>query len=719
MKRILLIAIVFFNSIGLNSYAQEADGNSVITAMDSATPINTVDPITEVPEFSADVIQNLNAKGTISGAELAWNLEYESIDQIANIIIRYKRKIDKKKPWIHSKILSSSTTSLKLSDLRKSEKYVWEVGMRKNGGDISEIIQDGSPNSEEMVWSKKAKFKTDRPWGLYKFLVLLGALGLFIFGMKMMSEGLQQSAGNRLRQILSGMTSNRYLGVLSGFLITALVQSSSATTVMTVSFVNAGLLTLVESAGVMMGANIGTTITGWLVSIFGFKVSISSYALIIIAIGAPLMFFTKSKSKAWANTLIGFALLFMGLGFLKDAVPSLDADSPIIQFFSQYSDAKFFGRVMFVLLGTLVTIVVQSSSAAMALTLTLVMKGIIPFDVGAAMILGENIGTTITAELASLIGNVHAKRSARIHSMFNVVGVTWMIFLMPFFLRGIENFIPGNIQDGGTATIALAAFHTIFNATNVFVMIWLVPVLVRLAIRTVPSKGEEDEIFKLEYISTNILRTPELSLIEAKKEVSKFSQLTLKMSDKLKDLVNSVDQKKNDKLIKKLTKYEDITDRMEVEISDYLAAVSKEELSDDSSSQLRSMLSIITDLERIGDIYFEMGKALERKNEEKVWFDQTQRDRINTLIDTVREGLVIMNQNLAGPYKQSNLHPAKMKENEINELRDKLRRAHLRAVEKGDYNVKAGMVFSNLFASLERVGDHAINISEAMEGNMD
>jgi len=711
MNRILLF-FALLGVLNVQSIAQDTDTSMVDNVV--------VEQSDKQLELNADQLQNLNASGIESGGKLSWNLDYAVAGKVSNLIVRYKRKIDKKKPWKYSEIIDANSTSFKLTELRKGEKYIWELGVRKDGGDIKEVLEEGVPNSDVMIWSSKSKFETDRPWGLYKLLILLGALGLFIFGMKLMSEGLQQSAGGKLRQILSGMTSNRYLGVLSGFLITALVQSSSATTVMTVSFVNAGLLTLVESAGVMMGANIGTTITGWLVSIFGFKVSISSYALVIIAIGAPLMFFTKSKQKAWANTLIGFALLFMGLGFLKDAVPSLDADSPIIQFFSQYSNVPFFGRVMFVLLGTLVTIVIQSSSAAMALTLTLVLKGIIPFEVGAAMILGENIGTTITAELASLIGNVHAKRSARIHSMFNIVGVTWMIFLMPFFLKAIVGFMPGgSLEDGESATIALAAFHTIFNATNVFIMIWLVPVLVRLAIRTVPSKGEEDEIFKLEYISTSILATPELSLIEAKKEVSKFSQLTLKMSDKLKDLLNSVDQKKNDKLVKKLAKYEDITDRMEHEIASYLASVSKEELSDSSSSQLRSMLSIINDLERIGDIYFEMGKTIERKNEDKVWFDQTQRDKINDLIDTVREGLLIMNDNLSIENDQPDLSAAKMKEKEINELRDKLRRSHLRSVERGDYNIKAGMVFSNLFASLERVGDHAINISEAMEGKMD
>ncbi|MFT5479860.1 MAG: phosphate:Na+ symporter, partial [Bacteroidia bacterium] len=389
-------------------------------SIDTLTSIET--PALELDEKA---FHNLAAKGTPGGVELKWSLDYKTLPKVKNQIIRYKRKLDKKKPWKYSEVISSDATKLSIEGLRDSDKYIWSVGLRTDGGNISEILTDNELDETKMVWAKESKFETDEPWGLKKFLILLGSLGLFIFGMKMMSEGLQQSAGSKMRQILGGMTSNRYIGVVSGFLITALVQSSSATTVMTVSFVNAGLLSLVESAGIMMGANIGTTITGWLVSYFGFKVSISDYALVIIAMAAPMMFFKAPKFKGWSSALIGFAILFMGLNFLKESVPSVGADSGLIQFFTQFSEYGIWGRVAFVMLGTLVTIVIQSSSAAMALTLTLVISKVIPFEVGAAMILGENIGTTITAELASLVGNVHAKRSARIHSIFNLIGVTW------------------------------------------------------------------------------------------------------------------------------------------------------------------------------------------------------------------------------------------------------------------------------------------------------
>lgn len=665
---------------------------------------------------TSDVFKNLSAKGAIEGAKFSWSLDYDQVANIENVIIRYQKKVEKGKPWKYSPVIDAKTTSFKLEGMKGGEKYVWEIGCLKDGGNLSKVLVNGEPKSEDIIWSDKGKYETERSWGLYKLLVLLGSLGLFIFGMKLMSEGLQQTAGGGLRKILSTMTSNRYLGVLSGFLITALVQSSSATTVMTVSFVNAGLLTLLESAGVMMGANIGTTITGWLVSLFGFKISLSSYALIFIALGAPLMFMSKKNLKGWANAIIGFAILFMGLGFLKNAVPDLDASSPIVQFFTQFSDSPFLGRIAFVLLGTLVTVVVQSSSAAMALTLTMVLKGIIPFEVGAAMILGENIGTTITAELASLVGNVHAKRSARIHSMFNIIGVTWMIILMPFFLTlvtwittnilGMDPFLndAGETINGASATIGLSAFHTVFNLTNVLLLIWFVPWLVKVAERTVKSKGEDDEIFKLEYISGGITSTPELSLLEAKKEVGKFAELTYKMHNKAQDLINESDAKKQGKLIKKLTKYEDITDRLETEIANYLGSVSASELSEESSSELRSMLSITNDLERIGDIYFEIAKTTEKKTENKLWFDQKQRDNLNELLKEVEVAFDEMLKNLNGKYADINMDEARRLENSINEKRNKIRKKHLKSMEKKEYNAQSGLIYSNIFSGIERVG---------------
>lgn len=673
-------------------------------------------------EITEEIFQNLNGKGSDGKAKLTWNLQYKNFDQVGNFVIRYQKKIEKGKAWKYTSIIDKTETKYEVKDLSEAEKYVWQIGTLLNGNKF-ENNTDLDALKDKIVWSDKGKFETERSWGLFKFLILFGSLGLFIYGMKMMSEGLQQTAGSGLRKILSGMTANRYLGVISGFLITALVQSSSATTVMTVSFVNAGLLTLVESAGVMMGANIGTTITGWLVSLFGFKINVSDYSLIFLAIGAPLMFINRKRTKGWGTALIGFALLFMGLGLLKDSVPTLTADSWLIQFFTRFSDYGFAGRVMFVLLGTIVTIVVQSSSAAMALTLTLVLKGIIPMDVAAAIILGENIGTTITAELASIVGNVHAKRSARIHSLFNIIGVGWMVFLLPFFLHGIASVMKANFnidpyQSDEGATLALSAFHTVFNLSNVLLLIWFVPLLVKMATKSVSSKGEEDEVFKLEYISTGLMSTPELSVYEAKKEVVKFGLLTKKMLSKTKDMLNETDGKKVNKLIKKMAKYEEITDRLEIEIHNYLSQIAISELTDNTTSDLRAMMSITNDLERIGDIFFEISKLVDKKKEDKIWFDQNQRDGLFELMAALDNAFNTMIKNLEGNYLQSNMEEAIANENKVNEVRDALRNKHLKSVESGEYNAKAGLIYSNMFASLERVGDHIINVSEAAKGEI-
>lgn len=710
-------------------YKSKFGYKSLLVALFSIFSLNAfATDTTSKVELSGNIFKNINAKGIISGAKFSWLVDYDQIDNVENVIIQYQKKVEKGKGWKYSPVIDSKSTFFKIDGMSSGEKYVWRIGCLKDGGDIKKVLKNGVPQSENIIWSGKGKFKTLRDWGLYKFLVLLGSLGLFIFGMKLMSEGLQQSAAGGLRKILSSMTRNRYLGVISGFLITALVQSSSATTVMTVSFVNAGLLTLLESSGVMMGANIGTTITGWLVSLFGFKISLSSYSLIFIAFGAPLMFMAKNKVKGWANAIIGFAILFMGLGFLKDAVPDLDANSVIVQFFTQFSDSPFLGRIAFVLLGTLVTIVVQSSSAAMALTLTMVLKGIIPFEVGAAMILGENIGTTITAELASLIGNVHAKRSARIHSMFNIVGVTWMIFLMPVFLNivtwfttsvlGMAPFINelGETISGEGATIGLSAFHTIFNLTNVLLLIWFVPQLVRIAEATVKSKGEDDEIFKLEFISSGITQTPELSILEAKKEVAKFAELTFKMHKKSNELINELDVKKRNKLMNKIIKYEEITDNLEAEIANYLGKVSTSKLSEKSSLRLRSMLSITSDLERIGDIYMQISKTVDKKTDAKLWFNQNQRDNLNVLFDKVLEAHELMVSNLSGNYSEIKLDKSISIEVSINKLRNDIRKKHFKSMEKGDYNAQSGILYSNIFSSIERIGDHIMNVSEAASG---
>lgn len=672
--------------------------------------------------FDSTIIRNISATPKVEGFTVSWSVDYDKYEQLKEgeytISIKYNTKIGDKRhekgytgtDWQEIDGINLNETSYTANALAGDENYVYKVGLS---------------NGSKAFWSEKKKVKTERGWGIFKFLVLIGSLGMFIYGMKVMSEGLQQAAGSKLRNLLGSITSNRVKGVMTGFGITSIVQSSSVTTVMTVSFVNAGLMTLVQSAGVMMGANIGTTITGWLINIFGFKVSLGSFALVFIAIGAPFMFFGKQKLKAWSSAIIGFSLLFMGLGFLKDAVPELGPDSVLVKFFVDYKDIPFISTLLFVLLGTLVTVIVQSSSAAMALTMTLVAGGIVPFEVASAMILGENIGTTITAEIASMIGNVHAKRSARIHSMFNLIGVTWAVLLFPFILDGIEAFMlatgGGSPFDNPSeyANTGLAIFHTTFNLLNVLILIWFVPNLVRIAERTVKSKGAQDEEFHLDYIGSGYMSTPDLSLLEAKKEIAKFGELTSRMSKFSRDILYEKSRKKQKKLHKRISKYEEITDRVEIEVANYLNKISEGELSGDTAIRIRGMNSIVNDLERIGDIYFQISKTLERKSEEKIWFNPEQRNNLGKMFDLIDKAFDIMIANLNEESSKVSLAPAKEIETEINVMRDELRKDYLDNLHKSDeLHLRGGLIYNDVFASLEKVGDHIINVSEGVVGKV-
>jgi len=560
---------------------------------------------------------------------------------------------------------------------------------------------------------------------IYEFIIIIGALGFFIFGMKVMSDGIQKVAGSRMRKILSSMTSNRFLGITTGFLITALLQSSSATTVMIVSFVNAGLLTLVESIGVIMGANIGTTITAWLISILGFKVKISSIALPIIAVGFPMMFSSKANIRSWAEVFIGFALLFMGLDELKHSVPDLKQNPEFLSFLSDYADMGYFSTIIFIGVGTILTLVVQSSSAAMALTLVMCYEGYIPFELSAAMVLGENIGTTITANLAALVGNVHAKRAARAHFIFNVFGVIWMIILFPIFIINIDAYMsssmglsPINVVGESVAIpIGLSIFHTTFNILNVLLLVGFVPLISRIVVKMQPSKGEIDEEFHLEHIGIGPMQTTELSILEANKEVVKFGMITTKLFGFISKLLKEKDGKKFRALMVRIQKYEDITDRMEVEIADYLAKASQGELSEAASIKVRSMISIINDMERIGDICYQMSISIERKKEQSIEFNDELNTGIQEMILEVNNAIEIMNQNINSSYSQVSLSEATDAESVINKLRNKLRKRYLQKIEKGEVKIQTAMIYNNLIHAFEKVGDHIFNVTEAIVGD--
>lgn len=563
-------------------------------------------------------------------------------------------------------------------------------------------------------------------FGIVDFLTLIGALGLFIFGMKVMSDSIQKVAGTKLREILEAMTSNRFFGVLTGLLITTMVQSSSATTVMVVSFVNAGLITLIESIGVIMGANIGTTVTGWLISYLGLgKFSIASAALPIIAVGFPMMFSSREKLKLWGEVLVGFAILFLGLNFMKEAVAGLQNQEMLgfikdIDYVGSGYFMKFLIVIGFVFIGTLLTIIVQSSSAAMALTLVMTSEGWIPFELAAAIIMGENIGTTITANLAALIGNVHAKRAARAHFIFNVFGVLWMLLLFPFFLKGVAAanmyfFQEDPFMQASAIPKALALFHTAFNILNVLLLVGFVGFIAKVVIKMVPSRGMEDEVFSLDYIGGGMMETPELSILEASKELVREGEIVKRAYKLIPLLVTEMDEKKLKLYHEQIEKYEDITDRMELEISNYLSKASRGELSTEAAARVRSMLSVANHLERIGDIYLEISRNLNLRKKKKAYFTQEMRDRIMSFSEMIQKALDLMVKNLKASEKDVQFLEAEQLELDIDAHYVKLRKEYLKKVESGKFQIRSGVFYSDLIAEMERIGDHTLSVTESLK----
>ncbi|MDH5382220.1 MAG: Na/Pi cotransporter family protein [Cyclobacteriaceae bacterium] len=534
-------------------------------------------------------------------------------------------------------------------------------------------------------------------------LKILGSLGFFLYGMKVMSDGLQQAAGLKLRRLLGVMTTNRYTGVLTGFLITSLVQSSSATTVMTVSFVNAGLLSLVESAGVMMGANIGTTVTGWLVSLMGFKVKIASFALPLIALGFPFIFSKKENFKNWGKTVVGLALLFLGLEALKDSVPDLRQNEELISYLQTFSDPGIFSRLVFVLIGATLTIVMQSSSAAMTLTIALTLKGL-PIEIGAAMILGENIGTTITAELAALVANSEAKRSARIHSIFNLIGVGWMIFLAPFFLEGIDMIFPAHDMDHPNA-FTLAAFHTGFNFINVILLIGFVNILVSLASKTIKSKGDYE---------TNDVIIPETlaSLEGSRTEINKFSKLVYNSSHLFFRQLKEHDKNEVIALNKSIKADYFVSKEIEKRVSLYLIKALNSEVSEHYFQKMRSYFYIITDLERITDLLIHSSNEHVQKNAQNIYFTEYQLEQFDKLSVLVDNAFKQMIKNI--DEEVVDIKASIFCEDKINDhVRD------IRLAEIGHFNevsspVENSIIMRNIFDNYEKIGDHILNISRSL-----
>lgn len=555
-------------------------------------------------------------------------------------------------------------------------------------------------------------------FGFVELLTLIGSLGIFLYGMKLMSESLQKVAGQKMRSILASMTSRRVFAVLTGFLVTTVIQSSSATTVMIVSFVNAGLLSLTEAVGVIMGANIGTTITAWIIAILGFKVKMSVIAIPLIGLAFPLFFSKNNKRKSIGELIIGFSLLFLGLEFLKDAVPEIDPNSAFIQNLGKFTNLGYLSLLLFVFVGTLLTVIIQSSSATMALTLVLAANGVINFEIAAAMVLGENIGTTITANLAAMVANSSAKRAARAHFIFNIFGVIWIlilfypvIHLISWILHSKGN--PSPLHDAVSIPVALSIFHTFFNITNTLLMVWFVPFIVKIVEKLVPNK-EEDEEFRLKYIKTNVLSISEISLLQAKQEISVYGERVTKMFNFVTKLYDAKKPEKINSLSKKIHKYEDIIDRMEEEIANYITKVSEGEMSSLGARRVKSMLEIIDDIESIGDSCFNLHRAIIRKKENKIVFPEEVNNRTLEMFNLVNKALTEMNKNLSEEYNDIDPEQAFNLEQEINTYRNKLREDNVANIKAKEYKYKVGIIYTEIFSTSERIADFVVNVSEAI-----
>lgn len=538
-----------------------------------------------------------------------------------------------------------------------------------------------------------------------------------------MSEGIQKAGGGQFRKVLDLMTHNRFLGVLSGFFLTALLQSSSATTVMTVSFVNAGLLSLVESAGIIMGANIGTTITAWIISVLGFQVKLHTLSVPIFAIAVPLLFIKKGKIRFWGEFLIGFALLFLGLNFLKESI-EIQSDSALLVALSDYASSGWLSGLLFMVIGLIIAIILQSSSAAMALILVIAANGLVSLEVAATMILGMNIGTTVTAEVASLVGNVFAKRAARIHSLFNILGACWMFLVLPIFLVFLDNglqsifYSQSAFSNSANTPIALSAFHTVFNVLNTLILIIPINWLVGLAVKTVKSKGEEDEIRRLSYIDS-YFSTPELSILEVQRKVGHFGEIIGRMSGFSKKLLFSIHSEEQNQMLEKINQYKNIANRIQLEYSDFLIKISKKQVTPNTSQKIQGLLDSCGELERIANIFYQIGKSIERKRSEKIWFNQHQRNQLEKMFVLIDEAFVVMNKNLvATSASNTYLTEAKNIELQINTQRDIMRKESAMSKESQDYNVYSTMIYSNIFSALERIGDHIEEVTKVIWGEI-
>ena len=571
--------------------------------------------------------------------------------------------------------------------------------------------------------------------GILQIFTLLGALGMFLYGMNLMSSGLQKAAGERLRGFLSAMTSNPFKGVMTGLGITTIIQSSSATTVMVVSFVNAGLLTLAQAIGVIMGANIGTTVTAWMVSWLGFKADISVLAVPMMLLGFLFSNSKMDKRKNIGELIVGFSLLFLGLSFMKDSVPDLRETPQVLEFVSSWSAHGFGSVLLFLAFGTILTLVLQSSSATMAITLIMLSMGWIPFEMACAMVLGENIGTTITANIAASVGNTQAKRAAMSHTIFNVFGVVWALILYKPFLHlvgtitenlfGLPNpaaegfVVTDSISAEGTAALyGLSMLHTLFNLTNTLLLVWFTKWIAQAVSWIVPTpKNQDKEVFRLKYISAGPLATPELSVGQAFEEIISFAKISKNGANYAQNAINEADTDKFEELRSKLVKYEEISDRIEYEIATFLNGISAEEVSESTSLKIKSMYKIIGELESLGDSGETISRILSRKNIHNKKFDADIIKNLNAMADAVNAAYDVMIENLTAAHKGelTNISNAYNAEDRINTLRNNLRDAVIENIENDGKNYQTSVYYMDIINAYESMGDFMINVSQDLE----
>ncbi len=593
------------------------------------------------------------------------------------------------------------------------------------------------------------------------FLTLIGSVGLFLYGMKVMSEGLQKVAGDRLRNILAVMTKNRFSGLFTGILITALIQSSSASTVMVVSFVNAGLMSLGQSMAVIMGANVGTTVTAWIIALFGFKVDITLFALPLIGVGVPLLFSGNNTRKSWGEFLIGFSFLFMGLDYLNHSVPDLRSNPEIFEFLTSYTQLGFLSILIFCAVGAIVTMIVQASSATLAISLIMCSKGWITFDIAAALILGSNIGTTITPLLASIGANVSAKRAAMGHLLFNVFGSVWTLMFYYPFIRfivwictslGLGNptelmsFIAANEQtnpalinalnNGETlhtpgfeqqrahfaamqfaVSFGLSMFHTVFNVINASIMIWLTGLYEKIVTRLVRVKDKTDEEFQLKFISRGMLSASELNLPQAHQEIAVYAERVQRMFGMVKELLHEKGGSEAYlKLYNRIEKYEQICDRMELEIADFLNRVVAGRLSFEGKMMVNSMLAIVTEIESIGDCCYNLARTMQRKQDSHVEFNEEIVHHIDMMFKLDSEALSNMVALLSTNEPALNdIMVSYNKESEINNYRNQLRMSNIENINNKHYEYQSGIYYMDIISEGERLGDYVINVVDAIK----